>query len=434
MNPSESPAPRRFHRVWFDAIATLLAEIDRSPAPADRTVNRFFRDRPKLGSRDHTLIAETVYDVLRNRRHVERAAHEALDDTGAEALAWAGLLRTGQWKPGELPGNVAALERLHIALQRPLPEPVEPAAVAFRWSIPEWLAEELVDALGPARADRVGASLRGRAPLTIRSNALRISRADLAARLEAAGIPSEPTRFGPDGLVLLKRLNFLADPAFREGLYEVQDEGSQLIARLVEARPGQKIIDACAGSGGKTLALAASMNNRGMLYAFDNSEKRIDPLKLRARRAGVHNVRRGVVDGYSDVRIERLRDEAHAVLIDAPCSGLGVIRRHPDAADRVDRTMLDRLMATQRGLLHAWSRAVRPGGRLVYATCSLLRDENERMVEEFVATHRHFELLNARELLAAQGIDLPTTDPWMRLYPDAHNTDGFFAAALVRKA
>ncbi len=431
-NPAEVPRVPRFHRVWHQAIVDILAAIERSPVPADRVVQRYFRTHPKLGARDHTVVSEAVYDVLRNRRRLI-AQLEAHADATDENLAWAALLRADQWPDDVLPAAPDRIEAIRDALAHdPAPTAAGAERLAWRHSLPDWLAEALVTELGEERADTVAASLRERAPLVVRANTLRISRDALIERLAEEGVEAEPTSLSPAGLRFAKRLNFHANPAFRDGLYEVQDEGSQLIAALVDARPGQKIVDACAGAGGKTLALAASMDNRGMLYAFDNSPRRLEPLKLRARRAGAHNIRMAAVTGVSDARIERLRGEAHAVLVDAPCSGVGVLRRNPDAADRLTDAFLAELRQTQAALLHAWARAVRPGGRLVYATCSLLRAENEAIVDDFLAAHPDFHLAHANEELERHGIAADLDAPTMRLWPDRHTTDAFFAAVLIR--
>lgn len=428
----EMPPKRRFHRVWFEAIVNLLDAIKKTGLPADRVVNKYFRDNKQLGSRDHTFITEALYDILRNRRRLESVLTAAFGEATHENLAWIAVIRTKEWIGLELPAAPERLAAIHVALRNEV-LPKEPAAaLALRFSLPDWVAQALIRDYTVARAEQIATSLRERAPLVVRANALRMPREQVIARLEAEGIPATATKLSPDGIELGKRLNFNGNPAWKEGLYEVQDEGSQLIAWLAEARPGQKIVDACAGAGGKTLALAAAMNNRGMLYAFDNNERRLEPLKLRARRAGVHNIRMATLTGTSDARIERLRDEMDAVLVDAPCSGSGVLRRNPDAADRIGPGFVQELRATQLALLHAWARTVKQGGRLVYATCSVLSDENESVVDEFLAKHPEFSLMHAGEVLARQGIRLPGEHRTMRLLPDTHNTDGFFGAVMVR--
>jgi 16S rRNA (cytosine967-C5)-methyltransferase len=255
------------------------------------------------------------------------------------------------------------------------------------------------------------------------------------AALRDEGVEAEPTRWSPIGITVRGRLQSRHSPSFAAGLWEVQDEGSQLLALLCDARPGQTIVDACAGAGGKTLALAAMMQGRGTLFAFDNNPRRLAGLRPRARRADVHNVRIEVIDRPGHPRMKRLRGRADVVLIDAPCSGLGVLRRNPDAANRVTDAWLDELSSLQKGLLDQYARVVRPGGRMVYATCSVLQRENGDAVDAFVASHDEWRTVPAIEALAEAGVAAPDDiGERLELWPDRHGTDGFFAAVLERSS
>jgi 16S rRNA (cytosine967-C5)-methyltransferase len=226
-----------------------------------------------------------------------------------------------------------------------------------------------------------------------------------------------------------------AQTAFREGLVEVQDEGSQLLALLTDARPGQAVVDFCAGAGGKTLALAAAMENKGRLVACDVNQRRAERAMLRLRRAGVHNVTRRLLEGESDKWVKRHGGTFDRVLVDAPCSGSGTWRRNPDAKWRLTPAGLDELVSLQGRILDSAARLVRPGGRLVYATCSVLADEDEARVEAFLASHPNFRLIPLPEVWsAAVGGACPVEGPMLRLTPARTNTDGFFAAVMECQA
>ncbi|HEY0092722.1 MAG TPA: RsmB/NOP family class I SAM-dependent RNA methyltransferase, partial [Archangium sp.] len=249
------------------------------------------------------------------------------------------------------------------------------------------------------------------------------------------GIQSRPTPLSPLGLILETRTNVFSLAAFRDGWMEVQDEGSQLLGMLVDAPP-TKVVDACAGAGGKTLQLAVQMKNRGDLHALDIDERRIDELRKRARRDGVHNVRTQLIPPEgpeAEEAIAPLKGKADRVLVDAPCSGTGTLRRKPDARYRLTPEMIDDHVARQKRLLARFAPLVKPGGRLIYGTCSVLREENEAVVEDFLAKHPDFSVRPVTEELGPElGAKVSQGGPFLRLAPHLHNTDGFFGAILVR--
>ncbi|MEZ4703317.1 MAG: RsmB/NOP family class I SAM-dependent RNA methyltransferase, partial [Rhodothermales bacterium] len=265
-------------------------------------------------------------------------------------------------------------------------------------------------------------------------NTLKTTREALQDRLREAGHASVPTPTNPDGLIITQKANLFATPAFHEGWFEVQDEGSQLLSYLVDPGPGQQIVDGCAGGGGKTLHLAALMQNKGILYAFDVAHRRLEESKPRIRRAGVSNVRLKPIDGNRGRDVTRLYGKMDAVLIDAPCSGSGVLRRNPDATWKLSTENLDQLNREQRDILEAYAPLLKPGGRLVYATCSLFPQENEGIVEAFLAAHPDMRLVPAGEILAGRGLDVPgQSGPYLRVAPHSHGTDGFFGAVMVKE-
>jgi 16S rRNA (cytosine967-C5)-methyltransferase len=313
-------------------------------------------------------------------------------------------------------------------------DPVE--RLALEGSLPGWLASRLAAEMGIDEARAFAAAVNQRAPLTVRANLLKTTREALQARLAAEGTGSRPTPLSPWGLVLDGHENAFALEAFRDGLFEVQDEGSQVVVLACGARPGMRVVDACAGAGGKSLALAAEMRNRGEVLALDVDEERLGEARRRARRAGVHNLRTRVVppDAAADAALADLAGTADLVLVDAPCSGLGTLRRKPDARWRLGPSDPERFGAVQRELVERFARLVRPGGRLVYATCSVTRAEDEE-VAAFAAglpglAPLPMERAAGAELARAAGAN----GHELRLWPHRHGTDGFFVATFQRES
>jgi 16S rRNA (cytosine967-C5)-methyltransferase len=284
-----------------------------------------------------------------------------------------------------------------------------------------------------ADAERAAEAMNERAPLTARLNGFKGTREALLARLAEEGVQASPTPLSPLGVVLDTHLNAFSLESFRDGWFELQDEGSQLLGLLVDAPP-TKVVDACAGAGGKTLQLAVQMKNRGDLYALDIEERRIDELRKRARRAGVHNVRAQVIPPgpEADEALASLKGKADRVMVDAPCSGTGTYRRKPDARYRITPEQLEEHVARQKTLLARFAALVKPGGRLIYGTCSVLREENEAVVEDFLAKHPDFSVRPVAEELGPEVGAKVGTGPFLRLAPHLHGTDGFFGAILVR--
>ena len=274
-----------------------------------------------------------------------------------------------------------------------------------------------------------------RAPLTARVNGLKGEREALRARLAQEGVNTQVTPLSPLGLILDTRLNAFSLETFRDGAFELQDEGSQLLGLIVDAPP-TKVVDACAGAGGKTLQLAVQMKNRGDLYALDIEEERMEDLRKRTRRAGVHNVRTQLIpaDGPEvDTALTTLQGKADRVLVDAPCSGTGTLRRKPDARYRLTPEMLAEHVARQKKLIERFSGLVKPGGRLIYGTCSVLREENEAVVEDFLSRHPGWTVRPVAEELGPElGAKVSQGGPYLKLAPHLHGTDGFFGAILVR--
>jgi 16S rRNA (cytosine967-C5)-methyltransferase len=405
-------------------VERVLAELLRFQRPADQALSAYFRAHGELGPRERALVAEAAFAVLRRRRSLAAAA-------GSQApreLAIAALARVLGFSARALDGVADAA---WVTAVRGADAEAWPPAV--RADLPDWLWQRLVDAHGAEEAMRIAHGLLNPAPLDLRVNLARISREEALARLAADGLEAVPTPFSPAGLRLAGKPAINRHPLFNEGLVEVQDEGSQLLAWLLAPRRGEMVADYCAGAGGKTLALGMLMRGAGRIYAMDVSEKRLAALRPRAARAGLSNVHSIALAGEADARAKRLAGKLDRVLVDAPCSGFGTLRRNPDLKWRHDPVAVEELAAKQRRILAAAARLVKPGGRLVYATCSILAEENEAVADAFGAAQPDFQPLNCAELLAVQRIGLDT-GPRLRLWPHRQGCDGFFAAAFRRAA
>lgn len=413
----------------LDLAGELLRAVLRFEQPSDTVVSSFFRQHRNLGPRERHALAETVYSVLRRRPLLQHLAQSGpgplerrlalLGSRGGEGLS-SGVLS---------PSEAQWLEHARAVAVESLPD-------EFRHNLPVWLAQALRSDLGDEQFWALAGSLDTAAPLDLRVNALRAKRDEARASLAAAGIETQPTPYSPWGLRVCGKPALGKLGVFTRGDVEVQDEGSQLLALLSEARRGEMVVDFCAGAGGKTLALGAMMRNTGRLYAFDVSGHRLEALKPRLERSGLSNVYAVQIAHERDGRIERLAGKIDRVLVDAPCSGLGTLRRNPDLKWRQSQQTIDALSAAQSAILSSAARLLKPGGRLVYATCSLLPQENEEIARGFSSGHPDFVLQPAIPVLERAGVqqaaDLAQGD-YLRLWPHRHATDGFFAAVWQRK-
>jgi 16S rRNA (cytosine967-C5)-methyltransferase len=305
--------------------------------------------------------------------------------------------------------------------------------VQMRSNLPKWLFDKFVAQYGQDETLALAHALNQPAPLDLRVNSIKNTREEVMARLLEAPVAAEPTPYAPLGLRVLKKPALQNLPVFKDGGIEVQDEGSQILSQIVGAKRGEMVVDFCAGAGGKTLALGALMRNTGRLYAFDVSEKRLAKLKPRMARSGLSNVHPVQIAHERDAKVKRLAGKIDRVLVDAPCSGMGTLRRNPDVKWRQKEDAILEMQEKQIGILDGAARLLKGGGRLVYATCSLLAEENQRVAENFLATHPEFDLVPMSTVLAEQKIPLEMGD-YLVLLPHIHQTDGFFAAVFERKA
>jgi 16S rRNA (cytosine967-C5)-methyltransferase len=412
----------------LELAAELLREVMKFDAAADGVVSAFFRRQRSLGPRERHALAEMTYAVLRRRLLFEHLAQGGAGPLPRRLaiLGWAG---------GDESLRRALAPDEWVWLQQARATPRDSLAPPLRHNLPQWLAQALQARLGEGEFWRLADSLLEPAPLDLRVNLLKARREQVRLALAAAGIESAPTPHSPWGLRVEGKPALNGLEAFLRGEFEVQDEGSQLLALALDAKRGEMVVDFCAGAGGKTLALGAAMRNTGRLYAFDTSGHRLDALRQRAERAGLANVHPAQLAHERDERIERLAGKVDRVLVDAPCSGLGTLRRNPDLKWQQSPQSVEAMRLEQGAILAGAARLVKPGGRLVYATCSLLDAENEAVAQAFEATHAGFARLPAGEALArsrvAGAAGLVEGDR-LRLWPHRHGTDGFFAALWIR--
>lgn len=404
----------------------MLVAILRFEFPADAVLSRYLREHRELGPADRAFIADAVFGVLRGKRLLDHAT----GDGGARALLLAWLARSQGLNTRELEpllrrGDAALVAAIKGADTRAL-------TLAQRAELPDWVVERLLAHHSEQDLLQLGRSLSEPAPLDLRVNTLRAKRDAVAAALAASGINATPTPLAPNGLRVDGRPAINRHPLFLDGTVEVQDEGSQLLCSLVAPTRHDLVVDFCAGAGGKTLALGALMHNRGRLYAFDVSAARLRKLQPRLARSGLSNVHPQTIVGENDLRVKRLAGKVDRVLIDAPCSGLGTLRRNPDLKWRQSPHSVAELTLKQAAILTAAARMAKPGGRVVYATCSLLAEENEAIVEAFLERNDDFSVLDCDSVLAQHDITLGT-GRYLRLTPQTHGTDGFFGAILERR-
>ena len=418
-------------KTLLDACAELVRLTLQFEHPADSVVSRFFREHRQLGPRERATLAETAYNVLRHKLRFEYLARSG---SGAKERRLAIL---GFHAPLDfLYGAINETEKTWLeGCGRVKPEEF---LERHRHNLPEWMVEPLKAQLGDEFWPLVE-SLGQSATLDLRVNALHDKRADVQKELKLAGIATESTPYSPWGLRIKGKPALTKLDAFARGAIEVQDEGSQLLALLLDAHRGEMVVDFCAGAGGKTLAIGASMRNTGRLYAFDVSGHRLDALKPRLARSKLSNVYPAAIAHERDERIKRLAGKIDRVLVDSPCSGLGTLRRNPDLKWRQTPKALEELTFKQLTILQSAARLLKSGGRLVYATCSLLVQENEAIAQAFTQAHPEFEVLSAGAELDRLKVPHAATlcsgeqAEFLRLWPHRHGTDGFFAAAWVKK-
>jgi len=433
-------------KALLDACSELVRLILKLDHPADAVVSKFFRDHRKtyaFGPRERASLAETVYNVLRFKLRYD---HFAPSGSGPKERRLA-ILGFAQYLQDSAAGKPGALDFLKDALfanertwlENCLQIQTADLLERHRHNLPEWLVQPLKAQLGQDGGQEFWAlvdSFQHSATLDLRVNSFTDKRSDVQKELKLAGLSAQPTPHSPWGLRIQGKPSLAKLDAFARGAIEVQDEGSQLLSLLVDAKRGEMVVDFCAGAGGKTLALGAAMRSTGRLYAFDTSAHRLEALKPRLARSKLSNVHPAAIAHERDERIKRLSGKIDRVLVDAPCSGLGTLRRNPDLKWRQSPQTVAELVQKQTAILDSAARLVKSGGRLVYATCSVLPEENEQIAAAFSAAHPGFKSVPVASLLeelkVANAAQLCTPDGlYLRLWPHRHGTDGFFASVWI---
>lgn len=427
--------------------------ILRSEHPADSTIDTFFRTHKYLGSHDRRFVAETAYGMLRQKNRIEWLCENSDAESLIPAKNPASFLGCLVYRTAfandasavfvnDLDAETAEKAALSLFLARIEEKNSEiesgtalgsgsTSDLSLRYSYPEWMIKEWRVQFGDEETVRMCAALNAPAPLTLRVNTLKTSVEDCQEALAREKIDAERTKFSGVGLTVRKRLNIFQLDVFRKGFFEVQDEGSQILAMLVDPKPTSRVVDACAGGGGKALALAALMKNRGAIFALDTNAYRLESLRKRIRRSGVDTIRVcKIEEGHLP---DGLADASDNVLVDAPCSGLGTIRRNPGMKWTVTPAAIAELSVKQSAILEHYAQCVKVNGRLVYSTCTMMIPENEAVVEKFLADHPQFELIEPAVILRRYGLESLSNEKYFRLKPHVHGTDGFFAAVMRRK-
>lgn len=400
----------RLHRNLVFTVIDSLRDIFNEGVYADKAVEKALKRDKRWGSRDRKFVAETIYEIVRWKRLYAEIAEvkEPFDRPNLWRLfsVWCVLkgIALPDWNQIEptptrrIKGRFDDLSKIR----------------KYRESIPDWIDEVGIEELGEDLWTKEIAALNKQAEVILRTNTLKTTKESLQKQLRSENIIAEKLPKHPDALRLTERANVFKTQAFKDGLFEVQDASSQLVAAYLGVQPGMKVVDACAGAGGKTLHLASLMQNKGQVIAMDIYESKLKKLKIRARRNGVHNIDIKVID--STKPIKKLYNKADRVLIDAPCSGLGVLRRNPDSKWKLQPEFLDDIRKTQQEILQQYSKMVKPGGKLVYATCSVLPSENQNQVQTFLESNKEFNFVSDQKILASES-----------------GFDGFYMALLERK-
>ncbi len=425
------------YAAQLQATIDLLDEIAETKYPADRIMSGYFKQRRYIGSKDKAAISENLYTILRNRMRFEYILNSR--DLGVHSRMLVALLLKMQdgdlyntfdgdkYSPKRLrPGQLERFADLDLNV-------IDSAPLNVKLNVPEWIAPKLEMALGDRFEEEMMASNQS-ATTDIRVNTLKSSIPAVDQALADVGYIAHKTELSPWAIRFEKRVALFGLPAFKQGWFEIQDEGSQLLALLTGVKAGDKVVDFCAGAGGKTLAMAAMMQNKGTIYACDVHTKRLEQLGKRTKRAGVHNVRTHILSSENDKWVKKHAEYADIVLLDAPCTGTGTWRRSPDSRWNLHQENLDDLVKLQRSILESAKRLVKPGGRLLYATCSLLEEENEQQVSMFMQANPDF---------SADNFDMPSpiathleqfshNGHEFRTYPEMTGCDGFYLASLRR--
>ena len=383
----------KLYRNLSEAVVVTLKTIFEDNKYADKVLEKTLKQNPKWGARDRRFIAETTYDIVRWYRYLLAVSGSKNDDYWSLLGTW--LI----WKNIALP-DWDQFKNLNVnsvkdKFQKEYPLPI-------RESIPDWL-DELGNTELPSRWAKEIKSLNNEAEVVLRANTLKGDIDTIQKQLMEDGIETTINSKFQNALILNKRMNVFGSQSFKQGLFEVQDAGSQLIAPFLRAEPGMRVVDACAGAGGKTLHLSALMQNKGRVVAMDTEGWKLDELKKRAKRAGANNIEAKVIENSKTIK--RLTSSADRLLLDVPCSGLGVLKRNPDAKWKLSPDYISKIKTIQQQILSEYATMVKTGGMLVYSTCSILPSENEEQVKRFLNSNTSFELIDENHCWPSDGFD-----------------------------
>lgn len=420
------------------AVIELLQEVLDTPRPADTQASAYFRNRRFIGSKDRQAISNRFYRVMREYIRLSWWVKKAGAEVNARTLVIASLILEKEHNPESLDASFGSDKFAPVALSKQEKKMAEQLFgnslmspdmdLQTRTECPDWAYESLKNALGDRFEDELNAMLTP-APLDIRVNSLMADRNEVLEYLKEEGLEAEAGKISPWSIRLFGRPPISQYTIYQDGVIEIQDEGSQMVALVADPKPGEQVVDFCAGAGGKTLALGAMMNNKGRIIAMDVLGKRLDRARERFRRAGLHNIETRALSSERDKYVKRHVGSFDVVLVDAPCSGTGTWRRDPDKRWRQLGPGLSSLVPLQTSILESASRMVKKGGRLVYATCSLLPEENDNQIRDFLKRHPEFEIKRIGDTLKMDG-----AGDFLHMSPARHNTDGFFAAVLIRNS
>lgn len=410
----------------------LWTGIAKDPVPADRCLSRYFyQHRKKIGSRDRKFLSETIYGMFRHKSFLEAWTERTQsrpilpESAKAERLCLFAAAKEDLITEEEFCEAFKENRKIFLALkEHRVPEGSEPKSkdemMGLLYSFPLWLVRRWTTAFGVAETERLLSFFQQRPLLVLRANTLKISRKKLVDMFRRYGVEANPTVRSYTGLVLQERRNVFDTPAFRDGWFEVQDEGSQVVCQKMEAKPGENIWDVCAGGGGKSLALAAMMENKGRIVATDLRSYKLEELKKRAKRAGVFNIFPAALERIGELKIAK--EGFHKILVDAPCSGTGTLGRNPDAKWKLSETWFEQLQREQQGILEKVLPYLAKNGKLYYATCSVEAGENERVAEKFLSLHPELRPVACGE----------RGETFFKLWPPESATDGFFLAVFEK--
>ncbi|MCC3304827.1 RsmB/NOP family class I SAM-dependent RNA methyltransferase [Sneathiella sp. HT1-7] len=425
------------------AAAELLEMIGAATTPAEQHIGTYFRNRRYAGSKDRRWVTEFVYRALRRQGELDWAAVEAGLEQTPRIRSFLSLILFDNVAAADVPaswfGGPHGLSELtteeEAALVKAATLDLSTMPTEAAGNFPEWLTEKITAQYGD-QAGEVMRAYGSRAPVTLRVNAQKGTRSDIQYFLKNEGIDVAPTALSPDGLTIEGRLNLSRHPLLENGRIELQDEAAQIASRLADARPGMTVVDYCAGGGGKSLAMAATMDYAGKIYAFDTNARRMRDIGGRAKRAGVTLIEPLAIagDDSDDEIFAPLVGQMDRVFVDAPCSGSGTWRRQPDQKWKLTEERLAELTAVQSEILSRAAPLVAPGGRLIYATCSILREENAAQIDAFLSSHPEFSLLPVSELWETVGLDGSWADKMFAVTPTEGGSDGFFTAVLEKSA